>query len=371
MSFGARCLAPAGLVLSAFALARPVSATPGTHAPSVSSYDTRASSIVFGYRRGLSDAGNFNTFSYNANFTSTTGRLSAQFGIHYVNFAPAETDTKAHGLAGSGVAVLVYPAAGRYENGVPKAAFALHLGAVPTAFISGERNFLTFPFVLGFGVPLSPARAVTFTPWYELAVSANLDTVVAPDDVTLDVRSVTVDPKTGTATLDSAAVKEALSKGVKIELGVSVPMRAGLEAALHLGKRVDLNVYGMLSTLGGGFSGALVTTLGGALVIRWDEIVSAVLPPSEATPPESCELAERRFRSCPNARFWLSPEQRGQAPSVEAAPSALPAAPVPQAAPRVPPPPSPVPLEPSLAPQGPNFGNDNETPLSNGAFPEP
>ena len=137
-------------------VAPPAAATGGAHAPAVSTYDTRASSVVFAYRHGFSEAGDFNTFSYNANFTSTSGRLSAQFGIHYVNFLQDGADARAHGVAGSGVAVLEFPVAGRFDDGVPKAAVALHLGGVPTAYISGERNFLTVPFVLGFGVPLSP-----------------------------------------------------------------------------------------------------------------------------------------------------------------------------------------------------------------------
>lgn len=302
-------------------------ATAGTHAASVSTYDTRASSIVFGYRHGFSDAGSFNTFSYNANFTSTTGRLSAQFGIHYVNFKEQDADARAHGVAGSGVAVLVFPVAGRYDNGVPKVGLALHLGGVPTAFISGERNFLTLPFVLGFGVPLSPAPFLTFTPWYELALSTNLDTVVRPQDVKVDSTYVMIDPETQTATLKPNAVEDALSKGVEIDVGVSVPMRVGLEAAFHLGKTLDLNLYGMLSTLGGAFSGENVKTIGGALVIRWDDIVPTVLPKQEIETSESCEATERRFRACPNARHWLSPERRGQEAPNQAVPPAAPATP--------------------------------------------
>ena len=153
-----------GLAISALCVPRIASATAGTHAPAVSTYDTRASSIVFAYRRGFGSGGSFNTFSYNANFTSTTGRLSAQFGIHYVNYAAPSSAVVAHGVAGSGVAVMVFPITDRYADGVPRAALALHLGGVPTAYISGERNFLTLPFVLGFGVPLSPAKFVTITP---------------------------------------------------------------------------------------------------------------------------------------------------------------------------------------------------------------
>jgi hypothetical protein len=322
---------------SAGIFASPARATPaGTHAAAVSTYDTRASSVVFGYRHGFSDAGSFNTFSYNANFTSTTGRLSAQFGIHYVNFKQASADARAHGVAGSGVAVLVFPIGGRYDDGVPKLAFALHLGGVPTAYISGERNFLTLPFVLGFGLPLSPSRFVTFTPWYELSLSTNVDTIVRPEGVTIDSSSVQIDPQTGTASLKPGAVENALRKGVTIDVGVSVPMRAGLELAFHLGKSVDLNLYGMFSTLGGAFSGDSVKTIGGALVVRWDDIVPAVLPKTEVIVRESCEATERRFRACPNSRYWLSPEQRGQT-TPSGTPDSEPSRPVTPGAPAAPP----------------------------------
>ena len=310
-------------------------ATGGAHAPAVSTYDTRASSVVFGYRHGFSSAGSFNTFSYNANFTSTSGRLSAQFGIHYVNFLEQGADTRAHGVAGSGVAVLEFPVAGRYDDGVPKMAVAFHLGGVPTAYISGERNFLTVPFVLGFGLPLSPVRQLTFTPWYELAISANVDTIVRPEGVTIDSSSVVIDPVTRMASLKPGAVQSALAKGVTIDVGVNVPMRVGLEAAIHLGKSVDFNLYGMLSTLGGAFSGQSVKTLGAALVVRWDDIVPAVLPKPVVEEHESCEATERRFRACPISRSWLTPEQRGQAAPVPA-PTPTPAAPAPSPAPAAP-----------------------------------
>ncbi|MDF3065975.1 MAG: hypothetical protein K0R38_1576 [Polyangiaceae bacterium] len=342
-----------GAAVCTFAFGKAASAeAAGTHAPSVSTYDTRASSIVFAYRHGFSNAGSFNTFSYNANFTSTTGRLSAQFGIHYVNFKQTGYDTRAHGVGGSGVAVLEYPVAGRWEDGVPKAALAFHLGSVPTAYISGERNFLTIPFVLGFGVPLSPHKMVTFTPWYELAISANVDTIVRPEGVTIDSSVVVIDPVTQTASLKPGAVEAALRQGVTIDVGVSVPMRAGLQGTLHLGRSADVDLYGMLSTLGGAFSGESVKTLGAALTVRWDDIVPAVLPKAEAE-AESCEATERRFRACPNSRHWLTPEQRGQAPAavVEPAPAPAPApapivtppAPPAASAPQTAPPPAPAP----------------------------
>jgi hypothetical protein len=349
---------------------RPARATAGTHAAAVSTYDTRASSVVFAYRHGFSDAGSFNTFSYNANFTSTTGRLSAQFGIHYVNFKQADADARAHGVAGSGVAVLVFPVAGRYDDGVPKMAFALHLGGVPTAYVSGERNFLTLPLVLGFGLPMSPSRFVTFTPWYELALSTNVDTIVRPEGVTIDSSAVQIDPQTGTASLKSGAVENALRKGATIDIGVSVPMRAGLEVALHMGKTADLNLYGMFSTLGGAFSGDSVKTIGASLVVRWDDIVPAVLPKSEVVVHESCEATERRFRACPISRHWLSPEQRGQT-----APNGSPAAtePAPASttpAPTPPPPTTPAPPAPTT-PTAPPPPPSATSPSSSTSFPSP
>ena len=362
------------LALAACGIGRTASATAGTHAPAVSTYDTRASSIVFGYRHGFGNAGSFNTFSYNANFTSTSGRLSAQFGIHYVNSREADADARAHGVAGSGVAVLVFPVAGRYENGVPKVGLAMHLGGVPTAFISGERNYLTLPLALGFGVPMSPTKFLTFTPWYELAMSVNLDTIVKPEGVTIDpTTTVEPDPNNpGKFRLKDDAVRDALAQGVEVDLGVSVPMRVGLEASLHLGKSADLNLYGMFSTLGGAFSGDTVTTIGGALVIRWDDIVPTVLPRPEVEATESCEATERRFRACPNARHWLSPEQRGQQAPSALAPSntpttttTTPVAPTPAPAPEAP---AALPTEPSAPATAPTSA---PTPPPQDSFPAP
>ena len=342
-------------------LSQPARALPGMHAPAISTYDTRASSIVFAYRHGQSDAGPFNTFSYNANFSSTTGKLSAQFGLHYVNFAPANGDSKAHGVGASGVGLFVFPIAGRYDDGVPKAALSFDLGMVPTAYVSGQRNFLTLPLVLGFGVPLSPARQVTITPWFEIAPSVNLDTVFHTADITVDPNSVTYDPQTGKVSLDSSAVQAAVQKGVSADFRLAVPLRSGLEVGVHLSQSVDLNAYSSLATLGGGFSGNSVLTLGAGLVIRWDDIVPAVLPVERRLDREGCDAIEGRFRSCPNSRRWISPEQRSRVPDAAPAPSPTPSSVLPPArstpapatgplAPVVPPPPTPSPAPLSASP---------------------
>ena len=355
-------------------------ALPGTHAPAISTYDTRASSIVFAYRHGYGDAGPFDTFSYNANFSSTTGKLSAQFGLHYVNYAPTNGDSKAHGVGASGVGLFVFPVAGRYDDGVPKAALSFDLGVVPTAYISGQRNFMTLPFVLGFGIPLSPARQLTLTPWFELAPSVNLDTVFHTADITVDPNSVSYDPTTGKASLSSSAVQSAVQKGVSVDFGASVPMRAGLETAFHLTQSADLNLYSSVATLGGGLSGASVLTLGAGLVIRWDDIVPAVLPVERRLDREGCDAIEGRFRTCPNSRRWLSPEQRSRLEGTPA-PAAAPATPphsLPSAEP--PPPPSlrlqtapaqpmPAPIPP--APAAPRAQPASPAPAANPTAPRP
>src|SRR6478609_11298353 len=96
----------------------------GTHPIVVSSWDARASNVSLGYRHGFMKGGGFNDVAYNADFTSTSGRLSAQFGLHYVNFTAKEGDPTAHGLAATATALIVLPLASRFDNGLPKAALA-------------------------------------------------------------------------------------------------------------------------------------------------------------------------------------------------------------------------------------------------------
>lgn len=316
-------------------------ALPGTHAPAISTFDTRASSVVLAYRHGFSDAGPFNTFSYNANFTNTTGKLSAQFGLHYVNFKPTVNDERAHGVAASGVALFVFPVSARWDDGVPKAALSFYVGSVPTIFVSGERNYLTIPLTLGLGVPLSPHRAITFTPWFEVAPSANLDTIFKPADVQIGSNVTNQSPECASTdpvvlanckvTLNQSAIEDAVRKGVTADLSFKVPLRAGLETGIHLGSSADFNVYASLGSLGGGFSGSSLFSLGAGLVFRWDDIVPAVLPVERRLEREGCDAVEGRFRSCPNSRQWLSPEQKARLP--QAAAPAPASAPVPKPSP--------------------------------------
>jgi hypothetical protein len=226
--------------------------------------------------------------------------------------------------------------------------------------------------VFGFGVPLSPHKAVTLTPWFEASISANLDTVFKSTDISVDPSWVTVmqDPNNPTQTkvgLKDGAVEAAVKNGVSIDSGFYVPMRAGLEADIHVSQTVDFNLYSSLATLGGAFGGASAFTLGAGLSFRWDSIVPAVLPVDRRLEREDCEAVEARFRSCPASSKWLSPEQRTQeskpaepaatpapapAPLLPAASSKPPTAPVatPAASSQPSPPPEPKPSAPSGPP---------------------
>jgi hypothetical protein len=241
------------------------------------------------------------------------------------------------------------------------------LGGVPTAFVSGEHNFLTLPFVLGLGVPLSPSRFFTITPWYELAISVNADSVISTADIPIDESWIRTDPNTGRPiSLSPDAVNQALAQGVTMDVSVAVPMRFGVEAALHATRTVDFNLYGMFSTLGAAFSGDSVATIGGSLLVRWDDIAPAVLPPKKED--ESCEAVERRFRACPVSQQWLSPEQRSQPTSAPAS-SAPPQPAAPPSAPPAAPPPPPASTPPSAPPSAPAPGPAPSAPPGQSAFP--
>lgn len=369
-------------LLAVVAAPQVATARPGTHPAAISTFDTRASSVVFAYRRGILDGGGFNHISYNANFTNTTGVLSAQFGLHYVNFKGAETEAAANGVAGGAIALFNIPVTRRLDNGLPIVGVAPYLGIVPTAIISGQQSFLSLPAVLGMAFPMSPGEAITLTPWFEMALSVDVDTVVrpitfTPDDVcaqfgfcydpnTFDPNDPSTWPDTSqqtpTINFDANTVNEIVSQGVTVEVTASVPMRAGLDIALHLGDSMDFTAYGGVTTFGSAFSGTTVAIVGGSLVWRWDDIVPAVLPPERRLLRESCGDVEARFRTCPVSRTWLRPEQlqaerkeaekaRQEAEAAKQAPAPAPAAPAPAPVPA--PAPAPAPAAPAPAPATP------------------
>src|SRR6185295_13711640 len=105
----------AGGSISGTALARP-----NTHAPAISTWDGRASSVVLGIGHSLGGAGDFTRLSYNANFSSTSGVLSAQFGVHYLTYRDHDDSVLARGFSAGGVALFNFPLAERFANGIPR-----------------------------------------------------------------------------------------------------------------------------------------------------------------------------------------------------------------------------------------------------------
>lgn len=306
---GLKCLTSVGVFAALGGLSHEALAKPGTHPIVVSTWDARASSVVLQYRHGSLDGGAFNVVSYHANFSSTGGRLSSQFGLYYENFSELSGPT-AHGLAGSATAVFNLPVTRRLDNGLPVAAIDLYLGSAPTALVSGERNYLTLPLVLGFGVPVTPARAITLTPWFEFSPSVNLDTVIHPFDFSNENPLDYIDPKTNEIKLTTSDVERVLAKSVELKTSVAVGARAGLDLNLHVSDYFDFTANATLSSVGTAFSGTRVLYLGGGFVWRWDDIVPAVLPPEKRLLNESCDDIEQRFRACPNSRKWRSPEEQ-------------------------------------------------------------
>jgi hypothetical protein len=278
--------------------------------------------VAFAYRRGILSGGGFNHLSYNANFTNTTGVLSAQFGLHYINFKGSSAEAGSHGVAGGAVALFNIPATRRYDNGVPVIGVAPYVGIVPTAIINGQQSFLTLPAVLGLAFPMSPGDFITLTPWFEAALSVDLDTVIKPASLgSQDICNivdctpfVNPDPNNPPSTeqevnFNAQTVTEIVAQGVDVELSVNAPMRFGLDVGFHAGDALDFTLYGGMATLGSVFKNTKVGFVGASLVWRWDDIVPAVLPPERRLLRENCDDIEARFRTCPASRSWLKPEQ--------------------------------------------------------------
>jgi hypothetical protein len=331
-------------------------ARPNTHGPAISTWDPRASSVVLGVTRAVSGSGGYSALSYNANFSSTNGILSAQFGVHYLTYQNAEGAPVARGASAGGVALISLPLASRFENGVPRSSFAFYIGGVPTALYAGEINFISVPLVLGIGVPFSPTPFITLRPWLELSPGLNFDTRINVDAVsTQDAIQSAMD---GTLTEDE--VRGLVEQGLEIESATTLGKRAGLSVAAHLGKRVDLDLNLML---GAGRPSAL--SFGAALVVRWDTLVHELErdKSGHAAAEESCAaIAARYHRSCSAERPRTGPARRRPAknpapdprrrtPQTPASPGSV--APVvtetaPPPAPR-PSPPSATPVEPGSA----------------------
>jgi hypothetical protein len=355
-----------------------VRAEPGTHAPAISTWDTRASTLEFGYRQGFLSGGHFDILSYNANFSATTGNLSSQFGVHYLNVRPAENVKVLHGLSATAIALFSIPVSDRYQNGVPKGAVGIYFGVAPSALVNGRASYVSIPFLLGVGAPWSPSKGVTIAPWVEVSPGVNVDTKIR--NTTLDASDITGTPTGNSVTLTDAQINHILDKTVDFHASVTASMRAGLDLEFKLSDSVAFDVSGMLGTLGTAFQGTLVSWVGAGLVFRWDAVVPAVLPADQRLLREDCASIEQRYNACQAAHYATEPRppvlysqqpaviapapRPPQTPSVTAPPPASPVQPYPA-------PPSPPPAVPAPPPPAPDPAASGTSTVPTTGFPMP
>ena len=260
----ARWIVLAGLGVC-LASPRSALARSGESAPTIGSWDTRASSLSFAYLEGLFGAGHLRFASYFTNFTSTTGRLSSQFGLHYIGYGE-EGSSSAHGMAGSATALYEIPLNGRQPNGLPWVALAPYIGLSPSAIVSGDYAAIALPAHFGVGLPISPISWLTVTPWVEGTAGLGLDLNVNRKAID-DIAAGTIKPADAKA-----------SDVLRFEYGPYLSSRFGLNLTAHLGARIDVQVQGLGNWLSQPANSRFVFMTGAAIAWHWDDVVPAVLP---------------------------------------------------------------------------------------------
>lgn len=355
------------------AVPRTAFATPGAHPALMSTSDTRASSVILAYRQSLGPLTG-RVFSYNANFTSTGGILSAQFGAHVLQLQESKDTNTLFGAAATGAAIWSIPLTQRFDNGVPKAALILYAGGAPNAAVSGKRNFLNVPIGIGIGSALSPASWISITPWFEAAPGLDLDTTIVEPDLSQyapdngAIQDLINDQEA--VLFSEEDIKQVIADSVKVDLAFEMAMRAGLDITLRMSESWSFNLNSYLTSLGATFGGQKFLFAGAGLMFHWDDIVPAVLPPSRRLERESCEDIETRFRMCPAGKALTAPPPP-VCPVVPApvepavTPKTIPTQPDPSAPPVLPP------ASPDAAPSDPAIGATPTSPPPAAAPPLP
>lgn len=249
--------------------------------PTVSTWDTRASSVVAGANVLQAQGRVFSAFTYNTNFSATSGNLSSQFGVHYLNLSGEErvdlfpddegAPGAVHGVSAGAITLLNRPLSARHPNGLAKVSLGVYAGVVPSALVGIDRNYLTLPVVAGLGVPVAPLPWLSVTPWGEVMVSYDFDTYLRPDEVDLSLLEGETEPT-------AEDVLQILSDALVVDNGPAVTGRGGLLLAGHLGSRWDLHLGFTLASLELDDGRAVAWGGSAGLVFHWDRVVPAVLP---------------------------------------------------------------------------------------------
>ena len=263
------------VVVATVGRAAPALARSGTHGPTVSTYDPRASSIAVTFRHFTHKTGSLDHVMYTSAFSSTSGRLISQFGVGFV-YRSAEGQPTGYGASASAVTMLILPVGERGITGLPVVSVALYGGPAPT-FIGGSLfGSFTVPFVLGLGVPLTPASWLTFTPFVEFTPSVDFDAHARNDFKITDENR-------------NKSVEELVDEAVTWDVDYQFGWRAGAMCSFHLGASAEISI------LVGAANDTRVDqaqwSIGTVLLWHWDDVVAGVRPRVKPSP-----CAERR---CP------------------------------------------------------------------------
>lgn len=252
-------------------------ARPGLLPAMTTTEDTRASTIGLQYGALFSDRGSGHTASYLSNFSSTTSKVSAQFGLHFLLFDDAERD-RMWGFAGSSMTQFSKPIRPRFDNGVPRLTMQIAPGLVPTVLVGPRHVEIDLPLVLRLSLPASPVPWLTFTPWAEAGVQLHFDGSVTQQ--ALDQGGAAA----GGEWSDLEDVPTRFSDVVSYELRMGGLGRGGLKVTAHVG-RLDLILHATASTLSTDGTLGWLVHAGGGLRVRWDKVVPHVLPTPHCEPP--------------------------------------------------------------------------------------
>lgn len=235
----------------------------GTHGPSITTFDSRASSVAVSAGHLMMDKSSLTTLTYNTAFSSTTGRLSSQFGAHALLLSETGIGV---GMSAGAVAMYIVSAGERFDNGVPKRATRFYGGIVPTAILGTIGGRVWVPVTMGAAQSFSPLRWLTLTGFAEAAPGFDFNAKVSP---------TALEDATGAGEkLSEEKLRELFDKAVTWEYGFGFGWRAGLDIAAHLGETFDICLQGGAGNVGDEV--ALSARL--TLTMRWDDIVPAVLP---------------------------------------------------------------------------------------------
>ncbi len=273
---GATALAATALAATLLAAtllgAQPALALVGSHGASIGTFDVRASSLGLTLDHHEAGGAQLDVLTYHTAFTSTTGRLSSQFGIHGIHLVDKD-GRSGWGMSAGAVTMFTLPAE-RFRNGVPRSAVRYWFGLVPTAAFGAIYGRVWLPMTFGGAWTLSPVQWLSFTPWVELAGGL---------DANADVHEAEVSLSQGggdNVTLSQDDVKKIIDKSLSWNARFGFAWRTGLEVAFHMGDRFDIALRGGAGKLGN----EVAWNARVALIFHWDDVVPALLPSSCPTP---------------------------------------------------------------------------------------